>query len=440
MLNDIPWLLSWLLIFAVLLTLFAMGMPVGFAMGLVAAVGLIFSAGLDYVIDLLTNFTYVKISPYIFVCFPLFILMTEIMAHGGISRRLVDLAHKTMGRFPGSLAAVAVVAGAIFGAISGAAAIGVITISDMLLPECMKRGYDKRLIAGAIAAGGTLSFIIPPSFMFILWGIIADVPIGDMFMAGIIPGIMISSMFVVYIVIKAKRNPTLAPMPPSTTTVEKLWAIAQGWQIVLIIVVVIGGVYSGFATVTEISAVAAVTALLIAAVNRELSPRSLIDSFGRTAGLIASFIMIIVGAFLLVHLLNYLEIPYNVSRWVVDAELSSVQLIIAVLLLFFVLGMFIEAGSVMLITTPLFLDSLNRLDVDLIWLGVLIGISCMIAELTPPVGFSLFILQGVGRPHGINFEHIVRGIIPFILILILALAIIILIPGIATWLPSTMDY
>ncbi len=433
------WLLSAIIVFGLLIFLFAIGMPVGYALGFVTVSILLLTQGPTYVTHMMTSYAYTELSQFLFICFPLFILMTEIMAHGGISRRLVEIAHKVMGRFPGSLAAVAVMASAVFGAVSGAAAIGVITISDLLLPETMNRNYDKSLIAGAIAAGGTLSFIIPPSFMLILWGIISGESIERLFMGGVIPGIMITIMFVIYIVIKTKRNPDLAPLPLPTSTREKMVALVKGWDIALIIVVVIGGVYSGISTVTEIAGVAAFAALLIALAHRELNPKKMMIALGRTAELMAVFFIIILGAYFLIHLLGVLEIPRSVTEWVTSADLSATQLVIVVMVLFFILGMFIEAGSVMLIVLPLFLDSLNDLGVDLTWLGILVAMSCMIAELTPPVGFSLFVIQAVGRPHGINFEQIVRGVIPYIFMLIFAIALVIAVPEIATWLPSTMD-
>lgn len=440
MLEDMHWALSCLLIVVALLTMFAMGVPIGFAMGLVGLGGLLLTDGFEYVIDVAASVTYQKVTPYIFVTLPCFILMTEIMAHGGISNKLVEMAHKTMGRFPGSLAVVTIIASTIFGAISGAAAIGALTVSDMLLPECMKRNYDKSLISGAIAAGGTLSIVIPPSFMFILWAIIADVSIGEQFMAGVIPGIIIAILFIIYIVVRAKRNPALAPSPSVTlSNKEKVVALLKGWQVGLIIFVVIYGVYSGVATVTEVSGVAAATAFILALVHRSLSISGIYHSLKRTAEMLAFFVMLIVGAYLLIHLMGYLEIPQNIAEWVIDHKLSAIQLVIVTQVIFFILGMFIDAGSVMLITLPLFLPSLNELEVDLIWLGVIIGISCMIANITPPVGLNLFIIQGVGKSHGITLEHIIRGVIPFILIMVLGMIIVFAIPSLATWLPSTMN-
>lgn len=439
MLDELHWALGFILIIASLLALFIIGMPVGFAMGTVAIGWLLIGAGPDYVINLVTSYTYNNVTAYTFVCFPLFILMAEVMAHGGISRRLVEVAYKVMGRIPGSLAAVAVIAATIFGAVSGASAIGTITISDMLLPECMKRGYDKSLISGAIAAGGTLSYIIPPSFVLILWGIVADVSVERQFMAGIIPGLMIAAMFIVYIVVKTKRNPDLAPMPPAAPLKEQMVTLGRGWPVAVVIFIILYGVYSGKATVTEVSGIGALAAVVLALAHRELSRRSMLNAFTRTAELFSSFIIIIVGAYLLKHLLEYYIIPERMSSWVINADLSSTYLVIAIMAIFFILGMFIEASAVMLIALPLFLPSLNALDVDLIWLGVIVGVSCMIAELTPPVGFSIFIIQAVGKPHGITFVHVVRGVVPFIVLLIVAIALLIIFPDIATWLPSTME-
>lgn len=440
MLGEIHWAISFILIIVALLLLFTIGVPIAFAMGLVAVVGLLMlpGAGMDTILNEFTSLTYSKVTPSIFICLPLFVLMTEIMSQSGMSRRLIELSHQTMGRLPGSLAVVAIVASTIFGAISGAAALGAMAMGDMLLPECMKRNYDKSLISGAIAAGGTLSIMIPPSFILILWGIIAKVSIGKLFMAGIIPGIIIAIMFCIYIVIRTKRNPSLAPMQPATSTKEKILALGKGWHVAVIIFIVIGGVYSGIASVTEISGVAALSAIILALITRSLTLSSMYTALRKTAEMITMFIMLLIGAYLLIYLLNRLDIPLNISEWVIDHKLTAIQLIIITQLLFFLLGMFIDAGSVMLIVLPLFLPSLRELEVDLIWLGVIISVSTMIANLTPPVGINLFIVQSVGRPYGITFVHVARGIVPFILIMIVGMALVLAFPPLATWLPSMM--
>lgn len=424
-----------------LVALFAIGVPIGFAMALVAVLTLMFTAGagLGYVIDVIPNIAYGQVTSYVFVCFPLFILMTEFMAFGQISKRLVSIAHKTMGRIPGSLAVVTVVTSTVFGAISGSAAIGAMAVSDMMIPETMERKYDKSLISGAIAAGGNLSIIIPPSFTFIIWGIISEESIGDLFMAGIMPGLLIVSMFIVYIMIRAKRNPALAPMPEPTSTKEKAIELLKGWDVALIIFIIIGGVYSGFATITEIAAVAAFATLIVTIVHRTMTISNFISAVKRAASMTCFFIIILIGAYAMIHAMGYMEIPQNITEWVVDADLSPVLLILAIQLLFFILGMFIDPGSVIMISLPLFIPALNALDINLIWLGVILAINSMIANLTPPVGINLYIVQGVGKSYGVSFGHVVRGTVPFILIMLVAMVLVIAFPGIATWLPSVIN-
>lgn len=434
------WSVDWLIIFASLIILFVIGMPIGFSMILVSLVGLMLTAGLDYVLNMSPVIVYTKATPYVFICIPLFVLMTEFMTHGGISTKLIDISYKLMGRIPGSLAVAAVAASTVFGAMCTSTVIGAMIMGDMLFPETTKRNYDKSLMAGAIAAGGTLSVLIPPSGTFILWGIIAGVGVGDLFIAGIVPGILAAAIFMTYIVIRAKRNPALAPMVPASPWKEKAMAVVSGWDILLLIVVILGGIYGGYFTVVEMSAIGALAALIIGLVHGELFSLSKIYfCFKRSAEMVGSFIVLLMGAFLLINLMSYLEIPQSLADVAVDADLSADVLILVVMVMFFLLGMFIDAASVMLITLPLFLPTLRLLEVDLLWLGVIVTLNAMIATLTPPVGLNLFIIQAVGRPHGISFSDVARGSVPFIILLFIVVGLVWAFPSLATWLPSTMN-
>lgn len=438
MLEELPWSLSLLLIIIVLFSLFAMGMPIGFAMVFVSVVGLLLTDGLDPVLNTITNIAVTRIKIHLFIAIPLFVLMSELMLHSGMSGKLIDIAHKLMGRIPGSLAVVTIAASTVFGAMCASVVLGAMVMGETLLPETTKRNYDNGLVSGAIAAGDTLSILIPPSGFFILWGIIAGVSIEDLFMAGIIPGILAALFFIAYIVIRAKRNPALAPMVPAVPMREKVIAVLKGWDIILFIIILLGGIYRGIATVAEIGAVGVITVFLIGLIHRSLSLSKIYFALRRTVEMIASVMIILIGAYLFIYFLNYLEIPDHVTSLAVDKNLTALQLVIVVQLIFFLLGFFIEASSVMLFTLPLFLPVLKQLEVDLLWLGVIVTINSMIASLTPPVGFSLFIIQAVGRPFGITFTQIARGVIPYILILIFLMALLFAFPSLVTWLPSTM--
>ena len=439
MLLDMPWQLSWFLIFALLIALFCIGVPIGFAMVVVAMAGLFLSDGFNSLLDVLGFYTYHKATPYVFICIPMFVLMTEFMTHGGISTKLIDMAHKLIGRVPGSLAVVTVVASTVFGACCSSTVLGAMIMSEMILPETTKRNYDNSLIAGTIAAGGTLSVLIPPSGTLILWGIIAKQPVDKLFIAGIIPGILAAAVFITYIVIRAIRNPALAPPVPAVPLKEQLLSIAKGWDIIILIVVVLGGIYAGVADVVEISAVGALIALIIGLFHRKLNFSNIYTSLTRTGSMVASFIILIIGAFLLINLMSILRIPTHLSEYFLDANLSATVLVIAIMLMFFILGMFIDSASVLLITLPLFLESLEALNVNLIWLGIIVTLNAMIATLTPPVGLNLFVIQTVGKRYGVNFTTVVRGSLPFIGLLFVVMLIVWIFPSIATWLPSTMD-
>lgn len=435
---DLPWGVSGAIVLTALIVLLAIGVPIGFSLGLVAVTGLIMVNGLDSTLSDIAVKSYSEVTNYVFIAFPLFVLMAEFMSQGGVGKRMIDMTQKTLGRLPGSLALVSIGASTIFAAVCGSAAVGAVAISDLLLPECMQRKYDKTLIAGTIAAGGTLSILIPPSFMLILWGIIAEVSIGELFVAGIIPGIIVAVVFSGYIIFRSVRNPSLCPMAPETTWKEKGKALVGGWEIAVIIIVVLGGIYSGIATVTEVASLGALSALILALAHRSLSLPNMIEAFKRSGELIGFFVIIFIGAELFKHLLTYLEVPQGIATTVVDLDLSPIVLVIVIQLIFFILGCFMDAPSVTLITLPLFLSSLQVMDIDLIWLGIVVTISAMMANITPPVGFSLFILKGVGEQYGITFGQIVRGSAPFIALLTFIIALLLAFPPLTTWLPNTM--
>jgi len=438
-LEDMPWAASGILIFSVLVLLLLAGIPIAFAMVVLGITGLLFTEGLDGTLNFVNTQVFHYASRYTFLAFPLFAILVEILTHTGLSSKLIDIAQKTMGRLPGGLAVVCVGASTIFGAVCGSTLVGTMVMTDTLLPECTKQNYDRSFIAGTLAAGGNLSALIPPSFLLIFWGIIAEISIGDLFMAGIVPGIIIATLFIIYIIIKAKRNPEMAPPPPRYKRREAAISILKGWDLVVIIFVLLYGIYFGVANLTEIAAVTTAFAVIITVAERRLNVSVLYAALRRAAEMVGSIIFILIGVGVFMLLLNDLRIPYEIASWVNDANMSPVLLVIVVQILFFVLGMFIDPMSLILICLPLFLPALKAADVDLLWLGIVVSISCMIANLTPPVGFNLFIVQGAGAPYGLKFTEVVRGSIPFILLMIIGMALVIAIPSLATWLPSTMN-
>ena len=434
-----PWFGSMILVFMFLVILVVLGMPIGFAVGLVGVVGAIFVSGFGISLHNISTFYISNMTNYPIIAIPLFILLVELAAEGGITHKLCDVSLKILGRFPGGLAVACTVAGAVFGAISGAASVAAVVMADMFLPDAMQRNYNKSFIIGVIAASGTLSLVIPPSFVLIVYGIVAQVSIGKLFMATIIPGVITTVLFVTYIVIRAIRDPSLCPPPPHVPWKERIRVVAGGWEIGVIIFIVLGGVYWGITTVTETAAVGCFVAFVISLALRRLNFTSASAALKRATEICGFFFVLFVGAFFFQHLLIALEIPQHITTWFADLNLSAFQTILVMLLLCFLLGSFMDTSALLFIMVPLFLPTLKAQEVDLIWLGITINLVAMMASILPPMGVNLLVLQNPGKPHGITLGPIIRGAWPFMFLIAITLVLVMVWHPLITWLPSTMD-
>ena len=431
-----PWFGSMLLIFMTLVILVVIGMPVGFAVGLVGVIGVFFVSGFSTLLGDIPLLYVSNLTIYSLIAIPLFVLLVEFAAEGGISQKLCDVSIKIMGRLPGGLAVACTVAGAVFGAISGASSVASIVVADMFLPEAMNRNYDKSFIIGTIAAAGTLSLIIPPSFVLIVFGIVAGVSIGDLFMATVIPGIICTTLFVIFIAFRAARNPYLAPVPPPVPWKEKIRAVGRGWEIALLIFIILGGVYWGVTTVTEVAAVGCLGALIITVAYRRLTLSKASAALKKSSEICGFFFMLFIGAFFFQHLLIYLQIPQHITTWVAELNLSSLETVLAMQILCFALGTFMDTSALLLIMVPLFLPSLKAQGVDLVWLGVSLNMVAMMASICPPMGINNLVLQNQGKPYGITLGQILRGSWPFMFLILITLVLTMAWHPLATWLPG----
>jgi len=375
-----------------------------------------------------------ELDTYLLVAIPLFTLMAQFMIRGKVVDDLFGAAHTLVRHLPGGLGVATVGACTVFAAISGSSVATALTIGAAAVPLMIRYGYPPRVAYGVVAAGGTLGILIPPSGPMVLYGVVSDTSIGALFIAGVLPGLMLAAIFAVYSMSAARGR----PREPRASWSEIVAALRRSFWALLLPVLVLGGMYFGVFTATEAAGVGALGALLIAMlVYRNFSLRDLWLSAEDAARNTAMLFMILAAAAILGNVLTKLRIPNQMVDLVLTYGVSQIGFLCAVMALIFVLGMFLETISIILITTPVVLPVLAALKIQPVWYGILLTINLELALITPPVGMNLFALKAITRA---PLADIIAGVAPYVLLLIAGLALVMLFPAIALWLPGTMNF
>jgi tripartite ATP-independent transporter DctM subunit len=430
------WLVT-VLLFGALLLCLLLGLPLAFSFGGVAVLFTVILWG-PKALSIIALTAYQDATNYILLAVPLFVFMANILEHSGIAEDLYDMMYKWMGRLSGGLAIGTIVICAIFAAMSGISGVATITMGLIALPSMMKRGYSKFLAVGCISAGGTLGILIPPSVIMILYAFLTEESVGQLFIAGIFPGILISVLFILYIGVRCVISKDLGPPIEERVPLrEKLASLKAVILPMLLIALVLGVIYTGVCTPTEASAVGAVGALACALIHRKLTWAVLTRSFERTLLLTCMVMWILIGATCFTQLYTSLGAPDMLNRMISGMQVSKWIILAFMMSVFFILGMFMDPAGIIMICTPVFIPVIKLLGFDTIWFGILFTINMEMGYITPPFGFNLFYMRAI-VPKGISMADIYRSIIPFVLIMIVGLIIVILFPSLATWLPSQM--
>ncbi len=377
------------------------------------------------------------LNSFTLTALPMFVLMGVLLLRSGVSGDLFGAMVHWIGRLPGGLAHAGIAACTIFSTVSGSSLATAATMGKIACPEMLERGYNRPLTFGSIAAGGTLGILIPPSIALIIYGSTVGVPIPKLFLAGIVPGLVLSAAFMVVVAIWSKLDPVAVPAGPKSSWPERLrslWAIAP---MGLLVFAVLGSLYLGVATPTEAGAVGAFAALVLCAAKGKLSLRSGAQAL-REATLTTAFLMlIIVGASILTFVFDFLRIPQNLAAAVVAADVSGPLVILAIAAIYIVLGMFVETTAMILMTLPVMFPIVVGLGYDGVWFGVFVVILVEVGLITPPVGLNLFILRGVVP--SAQLGEIARGVAPFGVAMLLVLILLYFVPDLALWLPAQLD-
>lgn len=431
-----PEAIGWIGLGAMLLLL-ALRVPVAFSMTLVGFLGYAAVSGWKPALKVIGMVPYTSIATYGFSVVPLFLIMGAFASRAGLVNDLFRMARLWVGGVPGGLVHATIVAGSAFAAASGSGLAATTVLARVCVPEMRKGGVDKVLACGTVASVGPIDQMIPPSILMVLYCILTGASLGKLLIAGILPGVLLAGGFMALVYFRVKRNPALAPLMKEKVSWKGRFASLRNiWGIALLAVLVLGGIYSGFFTPNEAGAIGACGAFLLAVSTKGQSWPELGASLLDAARVTAMIFLIIAAAFIFGYFLTITRIPSTVSEYITGLQVAPLWVLLGVMLMYLVIGMFVDMVAAMFITLPIIFPAMVKLGFDPIWFGVLIVMQCEIALISPPFGLSLFIVKGVVKD--VTLNEVIRGVVPFFLIDLLVLALYIAFPQIALFLPQTM--
>jgi len=418
----------------VLIGLLFTRMPVGFVMALVGVLGFSYMVNFKAALNILGKDIFGTFSSYSFTVIPLFVLMGQIAFHSGVSRKLFDTTYTWFGHLKGGMAIATIWACAAFGAICGSTTAAAATMATVALNEMKRFGYHRRIATGTVAAGGSLGILIPPSVIFIVYGIATEQSIGKLFLSGILPGIVLSGIWSITIWIWAKMRPEAAPTGSKSNWKERFKSLKGVWETLVLFFLVMGGLFAGFFTPTEAGAVGAGGALLLALLRRSLSWEGFKKALTESTQISCMVLLIVAGATVFGHFLAITRVPYEVAEWASGLPLPRWGIMALIILIYLIGGCFLDALALILLTIPIFYPVVTALGFDPLWFGVIIVLVTQMGVITPPVGVNVYVVGGIARD--VPLEEIFKGALPFLIGLIITSLLLIPFPKIALLLPG----
>jgi C4-dicarboxylate transporter, DctM subunit len=418
-----------------MIALFFTRMPVAYCMTFVGFVGFSVVVSPNAGLNLLARDMFEVFSSYGLTVIPLFILMGQFAYHSGISRKLYDTAYKFVGHTSGGLAMATVCACTAFGAISGSVPGTAATMATVGLPEMKRYGYKDELASGSVASGGGLGGLMPPSVVLLVYGILTEQSIGQLFMAGIIPAFFITLCFIAAIVIYTRMRPEQGPAGERASWRDRIYSLKDLGETLFVFLLVMGGLFFGWFTPTEAAGVGAFGVLAVSLARRKLSFKGFVDSIYESLRTSCMVLLLIAGAVIFGHFLAVTRIPFIVADWVANSPVPPWAVISLMVLVYLIGGCFIDALALIMLTIPIFYPIIEGLNYDPIWFGVIIVLVGQMGVITPPVGINVYVVNGIA---GVPLESIFKGCMPFLIALIFGTAVLIAFPEIVLWLPRLM--
>lgn len=412
------------------------GIPVGAAMAIVGFFGYWAISGMSPALNIAGMIPYSSIAFYGLTVVPLFILMGHFAYYAGFPTDAFNAARKWVGGLKGGLVQATILGSALFGAACGSGMAECAIISKITIPEMVKQGVDRKMAYGVVAAAANLASLIPPSVIMVIYGVITGTSIGKLLIAGIVPGILQALCFMIFVYIRAIRNPSLTPPVQKFSWKERFVSIRGVWGIMLVVVIFMGGIYTGIFTPTEAGAVGAFGVLIASLFLKKMNWNNFKDCLLETAKTTGSLMLIIAGAFIFGNFFGISRIPANLTQFLITLEVPSIVIIIGIMILYIILGTFMDIVAALFLTLPIVFPAVKEFGYDPVWFGILVVIIVEIALVSPPYGLNLFILKGVIE--NATMGEVISGVLPFMCVMIATLGLYIAFPQIALWLPNLM--
>lgn len=412
--------------------LIAIGVPIAFSMAVVGALGTFYLAGFQQALSQISLIAWDKGTDFVMVCIPLFILMGQLVFHAGIAGDLFDCVQKWLGRLPGGLAITGVVACAGFGAVTGVSIAAVATMGTIIMPEFRKYKYDNKLGTGCLATSGTLAILIPPSLCMVFYGILTDTSIGALFLAGIIPGIIMSALFSLMIYIRCLINPSLGPVGPKFSWRERFLSLGKLVPTLLVFAVVIGGIYAGFFTPTEASGIGVSAILFISLVMRRLTWKKFVRSLHETGLISAMVFAIIMGGYFISRFLVLTEISNHMVEFISNLGFHRYYIMLLFTVMYLFLGCVLDVYGMLILSIPFVFPIILQLGFDPVWFGIFVTVMTEIALVTPPIGVSVYVMHDIAPE--VPMEDIFMGTFPFVAIALGLIIFLMFYPEVSLWL------
>lgn len=417
----------------ILLALFLTGIELSFCMAIVGFIGFCYLNSFPAACNLLVKDFFDTFTSYNYTVIPLFVLMGQIASNSDIAKRLYLAAHKWVGHISGGLAMTTVVGATIFKAMCGSTLATVATFSGIAIPEMDRYGYKKELASGVVASVGTIGMLIPPSIVLIIYGIVTEQSIGRLFLAGIVPGLLVSTLFIAVIYGWVRISPEVAPKAEKVPMNERFKVLPEFLIVAVIFIFVIGGLMLGKFSATEAGSMGTIAVIILASVRKEVNFKMLVKSWDESIRTAVMTLLLIGGSVVLGHFLTITTIPFIVADWAVGLPLPRSLILIVIIFVYLIGGSFIDDLAFMILATPIFYPAVVKLGYDPIWFGIMIGITIMIGVIIPPVAICVFVVRNIT---GISFNTIYKGVLPFLISLGVVLMLLFLFPDIATFLPN----